>query len=258
MNELILNLKEDWDIVGPVLFLLIPATLYILALLGGKKGYVFFVLGLLSHLAGMLLRAKTIGYPPLTEKHDNISFMAFVMALGYPFVDRRLRNERLSITVLTMVCFFIFVSIMHRTINTVSPFMKSPWFFLYMFFYFLSYALFGLSSCIGVFYIFNKDSHYESLQYKTAMAGWVSYTMGIVAGSMWFFVAYGMYWLWTSKELWITITWFYYAIYIHARYIKLLRGRPAAVIGILGFMVALFTYFEIGPGKIIQSPPTQF
>ncbi len=258
MNELILNLKEDWDIIGPVLFLLVPATFYILALLGGKKGWFFFSLGVISHLAGMALRYRTIGLPPLTEKHDNISFMALVMALCYPFLERKLKDEKVSALMLSLVCLFLFVAVTERTINTVSPFMHSVWFFIYIFFYFTAYGLYGLSACVGGYYLFTEEPYHETLQYKLAIAGWVSFTLGIVAGSIWFFVAYGMYWLWTSKELWVTVTWFYYAIYIHARYIKGLKGRPAAVLGILGFAVALFTYFGIGPGKIIQSPPTQF
>ncbi len=258
MNEFILNLKEDWDIIGPVLFLLVPATFYILALLGGKKGRFFFFLGIISHLSGIALRWKTIGLPPLTEKHDNISFMALVMALFYPFLDRKLKDERISVSLLSLICLFLFVSTTQRTINTVSPFMRSIWFFVYIFFYFTAYALYGLSACVGSYFVFTANDYHESLQYKLAMAGWVSFTLGIVAGSIWFFVAYGMYWLWTSKELWVTVTWFYYAIYIHARYIKGLKGKPAAVMGILGFAIALFTYFGIGPGKIIQSPPTQF
>ncbi|RMG73824.1 MAG: hypothetical protein D6710_02680 [Nitrospirae bacterium] len=258
MNELILNLKEDWDIVGPVLYLLVPATFYILALVGGKKGRFFFILGLLCHLAGMFLRAKTIGHLPLTDKHDNISFMALVMAICYPFLKRKIEDEGLSVLMLCLVCFFLFVSVTERPLNTISPFMRSPWFFIYIFFYFTAYALYGLSACVGGYYFISRNDYHEAVQYKLAMAGWVSFTLGIVAGSIWFFVAYGMYWLWTSKELWVTVTWFYYAIYIHARYIKGLKGRPASVLGVLGFAVALFTYFGIGPGKIIQSPPTQF
>ncbi len=76
------------------------------------------------------------------------------------------------------------------------------------------------------------------------------------AGSVWFYMAYGTYWLWTSKEMWISITWLYVGLYLHARLMTRFRGVPAAVMGVLVFGVALFTYF--GVGTVIPSPPTQF
>jgi ABC-type transport system involved in cytochrome c biogenesis permease subunit len=258
MTELLAMLKDDWDIIAPVLFLLIPACFYISGLVEGKKGLVFFILGIISHLGSILYRWYDLGIVPLTEKHDNISFMAFMVALIYLYFYVKRKIDGLAILVLPTICFFLFVSIMHRTVNTISPFMQSPWFFIHIFFFFTGYAFFILASCTGLFYLLRDRDDYEGLQYKMTMTGWCAYTIGLVAGSIWFFVAYGMYWLWTSKELWTTITWFYYGVYLHARYIKGLKGKPAAIIGILGLAVALFTYFGIGPGKIIQSPPTQF
>ncbi len=258
MNELLLTLREDWDIIGPVLYVLVPACFYVFGLLEGKKGRYLFLIGLLTHLAGMVLRWHTIGLPPLTEKHDNVSFMAFVMAIVFYFVYYRYRLERLLLPGISLICLFLFVSITYRTLDTVSPFMKSPWFFLYILFFFIGYAFFGISALVGLIYIWEGLAEYEALQYKLAMTGWTAYTIGLVAGSIWFFVAYGMYWLWTSKELWTTITWFYFGVYLHSRYIKAFKGRLASVLGVIGFAIALFTYFGIGPGKIIQSPPTQF
>lgn len=258
MNEILLGLKEDWDIVGPVLFLLIPATFYILGLMEGKKGHFFVFLGLIAHLWSIVYRGYSIGTIPLTEKHDNISFMAFVMAVAYLYFHVKQKVEGLPVVALPAVCLFLFVSVMHRTINTVSPFMHSPWFYLHTFFYFSGYGLFILSGCVGVVYLFKRRGEDEEFQYRLAMTGWIVFTIGLFAGSIWFFFAYGMYWLWSSKELWTTIVWFFYGVYLHARYIRSLRGLPAALMGVLGVFVVLFAYFGIGPGKIIQSPPTQF
>jgi ABC-type transport system involved in cytochrome c biogenesis permease subunit len=54
----------------------------------------------------------------------------------------------------------------------------------------------------------------------------------------------------------MTVTWFFFSFYLHARLMKSLRGRPAALIGVLGFVVMLFSYLGVTP--ILGSPWTQF
>lgn len=239
-----------------VFLILIPSALYIMGLMEGKKGYYLFLLGLSFHLTGIILRGVILGTIPLTEKHDNISFTALSMALVYLYFYRKKLIPGLGITALPMISLYMLISLFYTPINTISPFQKSLWFYLHMFLYFLSYGFFGISSCIGLHYLWSGKSEYEQVQYKGAIHGWVVLSASLVAGSVWFFVAYGTYWLWTSKELWITILWFYYGLYLHTRFIKGLTGRPASIMGCAGFLLSVFTYF--GVGTIIPSPTTQF
>lgn len=279
------GLGEEGLSLLTVFLILIPMSLYIMGLMEGKKGYYFFLFGILFHILSIFQRGLVVGTIPLTEKHDNISFMAFAMALVYWYFYRKKGMKELGMTTLPLISIFMFVSLTYKPINTISPFLRSPWFYLHIFFYFISYGFFGISACIGLqglTTIFSSNRKtgtacsdhpalsrdyqqetppntampYEQLQYWGAVHGWIVYSVALVAGSIWFFMAYGTYWLWTSKELWTTLTWFYYGLYLHARLIRSMRGRPAAVLGCLGFAVALFTYF--GVGTVIPSPPTQF
>lgn len=238
------------------ILILLPVSLYIMGLVRGKTGHYLFLSGMAFHLIGILVRGLETGHVPLTEKHDTISFMAFSMAAGYLYPGRIKNVRNLDVLVLPLIAIFMFVSFIHVPVNTVSPFMKTPWFYLHSFFYFSSYGLFGISSCLGVLYLLSMDNGLEALQYRIAVSGWVLFSLSLIAGSIWFFIAHGTYWLWTSKELWTTLTWFFFGLYLHARLMKRLRGRTASVLGIAGFMIALFTYF--GVGTIIPSPPTQF
>jgi ABC-type transport system involved in cytochrome c biogenesis permease subunit len=247
---------EDTQTIITFAFLLVPTSLYSMGLIRGKKGYYFFLSGMAFHLLSIVFRGLVIGSIPLTEKHDTISFMAFSMALIYLYLIRKKEMKDLDIIALPLIALFMFISFVHMPINTISPFLRTLWFYLHTFFYFSSYGFFGISSCIGSLYLFSGDNNLEPLQYKVAIYGWILFSISLVAGSIWFFVAHGTYWLWTSKELWTTLTWFFYGLYLHARLMKGLRGRPAAVLGISGFAVALFTYF--GVGTVIPSPPTQF
>ena len=39
----------------------------------------------------------------------------------------------------------------------------------------------------------------------------------LVAGGIWGYYAWGTYWLWTPKELWTSILWLFYALWLHLR-----------------------------------------
>lgn|GEM_PF-1473872 len=239
-----------------MLLVLVPAALYILGLSEGKKGFVFFLTGLAVHVASIVFRAVKLGALPLAEKYDNISFMALVMALSYLWLRRRQAVESLELALLPVVATLLAVAGLHKTINTVSPFMNTPWFYMHTFFYFTSYAFLGVGACIGAIYILSGRSAYERLQYRWTLFSWMALSASLVVGGVWFYMAYGTYWLWTSKELWITLTWLLLGLYMHARMTSWMRGRPAAVLGCLCFAAALFTYF--GVGAVIPAPPTQF
>lgn len=246
---------ERWAFIT-MLLLLVPAALYILGLIEGKRGIYFFTAGLAVHIASVVQRGIDVGRLPITEKHDNISFMALAMAFGYLWLYRKKVAKGIELIMLPAIAALLFVAVLHKTINTVSPFMGTPWFYLHTFLYFLSYAVLGVGACVGVQYLINGRGEQEGLQYSWTLVGWVLLSASLVAGGIWFYIAYGTYWLWTSKELWITLTWFFLGLYMHSRMMGWLKGRPAAALGCLGFAAALFTYF--GVGTVIPAPPTQF
>lgn len=247
---------EEIQQLKAIFLLLIPATFYGLGLMEGKWARRSFVAGIVTHALSILYRAAVLKGLPLAEKFDNISFMAFCTTLAYWRYSRKKDLQEISIAAMPLFAVLLMSATLYTPINTVSPFMNTPWFYLHTSLFFLSYGFLGVSALIGIAYVLNGDVEYEALQYQAASIGWTIYTMALVAGSIWFFIAYGMYWLWTSRELFTTLTWFYFGLYLHQRYIKGLSGRSAAIVGIIGYLVALFAYF--GVGTILPAPPVQF
>lgn len=239
-----------------ILLPLVPAVFYGMGLMEGKQGQRFFLAGILSHIIVMIIRGITIGVIPLTEKHDTISFMAFSTAFAYLQISRKNEIKDLGLIVLPVISLIMVAAVMHKPINTISPLLRTPWFYLHSFLFFLSYGYFGISFCTGLVYIFRRESGLEALQYNSALSGWIIYTVSLIIGSVWFYIAYGTYWIWTSKELWTTLVWFSYALYLHVRMLQGMRGIPASIIGSIGYALVLFAYFGIG--TVIPSPPTQF
>ena len=239
-----------------VLIPLVPAVLYSMGLMEGKKGRYLVFAGLLVHLFFMTIRGVTLGAVPLTEKHDTISFMAFSAALSFAYLSLKHDLKGPSLIALPLISTILVVAVFHKPINTIAPLLRTPWFYIHSFLFFGSYGLLGISFCTGLYFLVSRDRKFESLQYLTALAGWVMYTVALVVGSIWFYVAYGTYWIWTSRELWTTLAWFYFGLYLHARMMQGLMGRPASGIGVAGYAVLLFSYF--GVGTVIPSPPTEF
>jgi ABC-type transport system involved in cytochrome c biogenesis permease subunit len=248
--------SEDIAQLARIFSLLVPAALYAMGMMEGKSSRWFFLAGMVSHGLTILYRAHTVGGVPLAEKHDNVSFLAFALAGLYWYFSLREGGPELTTAAVPLISTILISSLAFPVINTVSPFMRTPWFYLHMFTYFMSYAFFGISACLGLVYVRGGGIEAEALQYRTAAYGWTLYTVSLLFGSIWFFIAYGMYWLWTSRELWTTLTWFFYGMYLHQRYIKGIAGITAGIVGIVGFIVALFAYF--GVGTIIPAPPVQF
>jgi ABC-type transport system involved in cytochrome c biogenesis permease subunit len=71
------------------------------------------------------------------------------------------------------------------------------------------------------------------------------FSLSMVFGGIWAYLAWGTYWLWTPKELWTSILWLFYTFYLHARLRRWWMGKPSAVLGIAGFGVVLFTYLGV-------------
>ena len=85
----------------------------------------------------------------------------------------------------------------------------------------------------------------DELTHKMVMLGFLFLTLGIITGAVWANSAWGRYWGWDPKETWSLITWFIYATFLHARFMRGWQGRKAAVLSLVGFGAVLFTYLGV-------------
>ncbi len=86
----------------------------------------------------------------------------------------------------------------------------------------------------------------DGTAYKVLAFAFPLWTFGVlVAGPIWAEYAWGRYWGWDPKEVWSLVTWVVYAAYLHARATAGWRGRPAAMIAIVGWLVFLFNFVGV-------------
>ncbi len=239
-----------------ILTILVFISLYGLSLLGGKKGTVYFMTGLIFHGGYILYRSFHLGWLPVTEKYDILLSMSFCVAVSFFYLKKKIDlNQILDILPLFVIILSLFAVFQPR-MDTTEPSMDSVWFFVHLIFHILGYAFFTVSTVAGIIYLRKKSVVYEMIQYRLTLFGWLLFSLSLIGGSTWFFLTYGSYWLWTAKELWITIAWFYYSFYLHSRMKSSLSGRPAVIIGVIGFPIIIFSYLGVMP--ILGSPWSQF
>jgi len=153
-----------------------------------------------------------------------------------------------------------------REIKPLSPVLQSYWLGIHTVLAFLGNAAFAMAFGIGLMYLvqehYVKSKHLgglferlpslqtlDEINYRLITIGFPLLTLAIITGVLWAESAWGSYWNWDPREVWSLITWFIYAIVLHARLIAGWRGKKAALLSIIGFLTILIAFFGI---KLLQ------
>jgi ABC-type transport system involved in cytochrome c biogenesis permease subunit len=199
--------------------------------------------------AGYLIhRGIDLGRIPLVGVHDTLNFLSASMVAFSLALQRAHKMRREYFVMLAGLCTLLtMVALAQKPHSTpLPPVLKTYWFELHVAMSFLSYALFGLAAILGISYLNGRDDALERLQYKSIFVGYSLFSMSMILGGVWAYLAWGTYWLWTPKELWTSLLWMFYGLYLHARLWRWWSGRPVVILGIVGFVVVMFTYLGVG------------
>ncbi len=203
--------------------------------------------GIVLQIVYMIQRGAALERLPLVGPHDTIIFLAasmaaFTVAFGVTMESR----ERFYSAIAVMVSVFTAFAMTTKPHDTpLPPVLMTFWFEFHVVLAFMSYALFGVAAVLGGLYLKAEDKTLDGLGYKAALIGYCLFTLSMIFGGIWAYLAWGTYWIWTPKELWTAILWTVYGFYLHARLRQWWAGKPMAVLGIIGFAVTLFTYLGV-------------
>nr|QKK49747.1 cytochrome c biogenesis protein [Smelowskia flavissima] len=88
----------------------------------------------------------------------------------------------------------------------------------------------------------------EQLDYwgfRIISLGFSFLTVGILSGAVWANETWGSYWNWDPKETWAFITWTIFAIYLHIKTNRNVRGINSAIVASIGFLLIWICYFGV-------------
>lgn len=195
----------------------------------------------------MISRGAELGRLPLVGPHDTLVFLtasiaAFAVVFGLNLKDRK--NFMNAVAILA-AAFTAFAMTSKQINSPLPPVLKTFWFEFHVVLAFMSYALFGIAAVLGGIFLKEQKKDADALAYRAVLIGYCLFTLSMIFGGIWAYLAWGTYWMWTPKELWTSILWAYYSFHLHARLKPWWSGKPMAYLGIAGFAVVMFTYLGV-------------
>jgi cytochrome c-type biogenesis protein CcsB len=239
----------------------------------GKFATGFTAIALVLQTMGIGLRwhesyQMGIGHAPLTNMYESVVFFAWTIVAMYLAIEWRFKNRIIGAFAVP----FAFLAMAYASMSTdiskgispLLPALQSNWLIAHVITCFIGYAAFTVAAGLGVMYLIKNTSdnrkssdnktllgslpplrQIEDITHKTMIFGFIWLTAGIITGAVWANSAWGTYWSWDPKETWSLITWFIYAITLHARYTRGWGGTRVAWLSVIGFCSVIFTYYGV-------------
>ena len=234
----------------------------------------FFALSLGTHLFHFGVRWVINEHAPLQSKHEvftvtGLSPMLFGLVL---YLSEKVWRTRGSAAVLASTVFVLltcFGGILWTLlgmkedykVNNLVPALQSYWHPPHVSAYMLGYGSLGLASILAFFYtigagakaVFGKDNFLAQLAsptvdrwtYKVASLGFPFMTAALCMGALWADDSWGEYWFWDAKETWALISWAFFLIYFHLRFVRGWVGLKSQLLVVGGGIMIWITYMLI-------------
>jgi cytochrome c-type biogenesis protein CcsB len=253
---------------------LFASFLYIAALLfrSDKVGLFatwFTIVALAVQTAGLGLRwvesyQMGIGHAPLSNMYESVVFFAWSIVILYLGIEWKFKTRTIGAFALPLaflaMAYGSFAPI-NKGINPLVPALQSNWLLAHVITCFVGYAAFAIAAALGIMYLIKSYSGTDSengsksllpslkviddIIHKSMIFGFIWLSAGIITGAIWANSAWGTYWSWDPKETWSLITWFVYAITLHARYTRGISGKTIAWLSLVGLAAVIFTYYGV-------------
>ena len=235
----------------------------------GRLGIGATLLAAGMHIVAVVLRGVAADRPPWGNMYEFItSALAFAVII-YLFCVWRwgMRWMGLGVTLLFTIGLGLAVTQFYVDVAPLVPALHSVWFIIHIIAAAISGAAFNIGAVAAVLYLIRDSGERKAAAGGREITGYlakvpsakkldlVSYrlhafalplwTFTIAAGAIWAQYAWGRFWNWDPKETWSFITWVVYVAYLHARATAGWRGRPVAIIALVGLATFWFNFIGV-------------
>lgn len=223
-----------------------------------------------------LLRWRSIGFLPVSNMFESLSFFIWAVALVYLIVEYALPLPTLSSFLLPFITIFAVAAVfVARAPETINPNLKSAWFYLHVVFAFIGYAAFSVAFASAIMYLIQRrqlkekksfDSVFhrlpsletlDDLNQRLLNMGFPLFTIAIGVGIYWAHESkiLGPDWPDDPKIVFTGITWLLYAALFHIRLLAVARGKRVAQLTIVAFAFVVLTFLGT---RYLASGPHEF
>jgi cytochrome c-type biogenesis protein CcsB len=259
-------MSETAAFMGAFIFYIL-ATIFYFSYLFSKHertawlGYVLAAVGLIVHSAALIIRTIETGHAPFSNMYESLSFFSWAAIFAYILIEGKFKIRKAGPYMMLIVIALMALAsspLMPQEARPLVPALQSCWLWMHVSITLLGEAFFAIAFVTSILYLIADSKEkkgiptgltsekLDSVSYRNIAVGFPLFTLGgLVFGMVWAYQAWGSYWSWDPKEVWTLITWFVYALYLHTRVVMGWKGRRSAIIAILGFLAAMFTYFGV-------------
>ena len=202
----------------------------------------------------------SLGVAPVFSLKSALAFFSWSIIGAYLIFHLKFRLMILGSFIAPLAaCLMIFSTTIPGIEITVKPMYRSLWLTVHVALSFLGDGMFAVTFAAAIMYLIQENqikkkkfgSFYsrlpsletlDTINHYSLMYGFPLLTMGMITGSMYAQYALGKYWRWDPKEVWSLITWLFYATLLHQRLAVGWRGRRAAIMSIIAFLILIFSF----------------
>lgn len=214
-------------------------------------------------LVGLVLRGLALNHAPYSNLFEFSMAFGIAIVLCYAIFEFRSGTRLAGAFVLPVACglYASALAFPSEGQEVLVPALQSPTLLtIHVALMILSYAVLAVAFGGAAMHITQAMRHTDregrfaflpspqrcdELTYRAVLVGFPLLAAGIALGAFWANDAWGRYWGWDPKETAALVTWLIFAVYIHARGLRGLRGARSAWIVVLGFAAVLFTYLAV-------------
>ena len=225
--------------------------------------YRILVAGFICHTLILAHQYYTLGTAPVLSLKSALSFFSWTIIGAYLIFQLRFKLMVLGSFIAPLAAFLMIISSSIPGMEVVvKPIYRSIWLTIHVGTIFMGNGMLAVTFVAAIMYLIQEHqikrkrlgSFYsrlpsletlDSINYYALMYGFPLLTVGMITGSIYAQYALGSYWRWDPKEVWSLITWLFYAALLHERVAVGWRGRKAAIMSIICFLVLIFTFIGV-------------
>jgi cytochrome c-type biogenesis protein CcsB len=225
--------------------------------------YRILVAGFICHTLFLVHQYYALGTAPVLSLKAALSFFSWTIIGAYLIFQLRFKLMVLGSFIAPLAAFLMIISSTIPGMEVVvKPIYRSMWLTIHVVTIFMGNGMFAVTFAAAIMYLIQEHqikrkrlgSFYsrlpsletlDSINYYALMYGFPLLTVGMITGSIYAQYALGSYWRWDPKEVWSLITWLFYAALLHERVAVGWRGRKAAIMSIICFLILIFTFIGV-------------
>lgn len=216
--------------------------------------------GLTAHGAALVIRWVAAGHGPYMARHEVLSSDAWVVLAAFLVAAWLFPKVRPASIVVLPVTFLMvaLANLQDPAIKRLPPTLSSIWLTLHISFYKIAFGTMVIALGASVLCLIKARARApwtgglpavdasDALAYRFAGISFTFWAIGMLAGAIWAYFAWGAFWSWDPVETWSLLTWLLFGFYLHLRRFYGWKEERAAVLYLVCFLVAVGAVFFVG------------